>query len=137
MSSSIFAQQKEFMDAFDLKTSNTPCFDPDRFYFWDKLIQEEHEEWWKATGHLLGKQDSIDVLAEVAQETIDLIYVLCGFANALGLQAEEVWNEVHRANMDKVGEDGKVVKDENGKVQKPEGWQPANIKKIIQNKIGE
>lgn len=63
-------------------------------------------------------------LVHTAQELADLIYVVCGAANRLGIDLGPVFDEVQRANMNKEG--GAMRAD--GKLLKPEGWQPPDIK---------
>ena len=45
-----------------------------------------------------------------------------------------MWDEVARSNLAKISPDGKVHKRGDGKVLKPEGWTPPNIKDIIKRK---
>ncbi len=63
----------------------------------------------------------------VADGLADLIYVCVGAALAFGIPLDRVWNEVQRANLDKVG--GGVTPE--GKFLKPEGWQPPRIREAI------
>ncbi len=63
-------------------------------------------------------------LPELADGIIDLIYVACGAANAMGVDLAPLFSAVHLANTKKlVG----GVKDSTGKMQKPEGWTPPDI----------
>lgn len=66
-------------------------------------------------------------LAETADAIIDLVYVALGFGHALGLPLDELWSEVHRSNISKAGGPRRP----DGKVLKPEGWQPPNIIKVL------
>ena len=136
---SIFAQQREFMEACDLPASPSPCFQTNQYLLWMGLIREEWDEFIEAANNLhhWPFRHHYQVWANSAQEAIDLIYVLCGYLNALGMCPEAVWNEVQRANMDKVGPDGKVTKNLQGKVLKPEGWERANIYSIMKNAVEE
>lgn len=63
----------------------------------------------------------------VADGLADLIYVALGTAITYGIDLREVWEEVHAANMRKEG--GAVRED--GKILKPEGWVPPNIKDVL------
>lgn len=72
---------------------------------------------------------SVENVAELTDAVIDSIYVLVGALVALGLPVEDAWREVQRANMAKF-KDG-LIKDEAGKVQKPEGWKPPDIWEIV------
>ena len=62
----------------------------------------------------------------------DIIYIACGTAVSYGIPLDKVFTEVHRSNMAKLV-DGKPLYREDGKVIKPSGWQPPNIKKILED----
>lgn len=66
-------------------------------------------------------------LAGIADAIADLIYVLLGRAVSYGIDMRPVWEAVHQANMAKVG----GSKRSDGKVMKPEGWEPPDIEAII------
>jgi predicted HAD superfamily Cof-like phosphohydrolase len=80
-----------------------------------RLISEEYDEFNIA----LAGQD----LATIADCIGDLMYVLIGFSNALGIDMRPIWAAIHRANMAKEG--GGERND--GKVLKPEGWTPPDL----------
>lgn len=87
------------------------------------LIKEE-------VGETLDAMDDSDIV-EVADGIADSIYVLVYTAHCYGIPIEEIWDEVQRTNMSKFP-DGKVLRRESdGKIQKPEGWQPPNIRAIL------
>lgn len=137
MNLNIFEKQKEFMLA--CSQSVDPLDDVEdefnnynEWYMWVKLINEEHAELSEAILHYNDwANDSAYATADIASEAIDLIYVTCGLLNNMGIDGMKVFNAIHKANMDKVGKDGKVLKNKDGKVLKPEGWKPADIRKII------
>ena len=85
------------------------------------LMDEEYQELNEA----LDKED----LPGIADGVADLIYVLCGLAISYGINLDDVWAAVHKANMKKVG--GKTRPD--GKILKPEGWTHPDIKTILMN----
>ena len=89
------------------------------------LLAEEFNEYVKAEGE--------DDLVEVADALADIIYIACGTAVSYGIPLDEIFNEVHRSNMAKLI-DGKVLRREDGKIQKPESWTPPDIKSIIDSK---
>lgn len=63
---------------------------------------------------------------------LDLAFVALGGAIAMGANVEGAWKEVVRANMDKVDPaTGKLMRDANGKVKKPNGWTPPNLKPYL------
>lgn len=88
------------------------------------LIVEEFKELMTAYGN----RD----LVEIADACADLKWVIEGLENTLNIPQQKVWDEVARSNLDKIGKDGKVHKREDGKVLKPDGWTPPNIKSILQ-----
>ena len=87
------------------------------------LMREELEETINAM--------NCDDLVEVADGLADLCYVAIGTAVSYGIPLDKVFEEVHRSNMAKAP--GGVVKyREDGKILKPDGWQPPNIKAILE-----
>lgn len=76
--------------------------------------------------------DPLDVV-EAADALCDLRYVGDGSAWTMGIPLEDVFVEVHRSNMAKVNpETGKPDVTDDGKVLKPEGWQPPDIRIVLQ-----
>lgn len=71
------------------------------------------------------------MLSEISAEAVDVVYVVIGLCNTLGLNVNAMFSEIHGANMRKVGEDGLVKKRPDGKIMKPEGWEPANKLRVI------
>lgn len=69
-------------------------------------------------------------LAAVAQELADVVYVAYGTAHYLGIPLDAVIAEVHAANMRKFPE-GRAVFRSDGKVLKPEGWQPPDVAAVL------
>ena len=65
--------------------------------------------------------------ADLTKELADLIYVTIGFAVTFGLPLCEVFERVHQSNMSKLGEDGKPVYREDGKVMKGPNYQPPQL----------
>lgn len=62
---------------------------------------------------------------------VDLAWVTVGSALSQGADLLGAMREVARANLDKIGPDGAVLKDENGKVKKPEGWRGPDIAPFV------
>jgi len=71
--------------------------------------------------------------AKLLDELVDMLYVVIGTACTMGLQdkLERAFAEVHRANMSKVGPDGKVIRNDLGKVVKGPNFQRADLSSII------
>lgn len=110
---------KVFMDACD---QNGRDFGKQSELYVD-LIVEEFKELMAAYGN----RD----IVEIADACADLKWVIEGLEHTLNIPQQEVWNEVSRSNLSKISSTGKVIKREDGKVLKPEGWSPPNIKAII------
>ncbi|MBC8644965.1 nucleoside triphosphate pyrophosphohydrolase family protein [Flavobacterium lindanitolerans] len=105
---------KEFHQAFGTGVSETPKGDlgesKNRLRY--NLMKEENEEYLEAVQN--------DDKIEIADALGDMLYILCGTIIEHGLQhkIEEVFDEIQRSNMSKLGEDGKPIYREDGKVMK-------------------
>jgi len=89
------------------------------------LMKEENEEYFEAAN----KND----LVEVADALGDMLYILCGTIIEHGMQykIEEVFEEIQRSNMSKLGENGEPIYREDGKVLKGPNYFKPNIKAIL------
>ena len=89
-----------------------------------ELMKEENEE------YLYACLDND--MVEVLDACIDKLYILAGTINQHGLQGifEEAFNLVHENNMTKVV-DGKVIRNADGKIMKPEGFEPVNLTNLL------
>jgi predicted HAD superfamily Cof-like phosphohydrolase len=83
----------------------------ERIAFIRKMVNDELDE--------LEESKSI---TEQADALVDAIYYICDFAATHGINLDPLFEIVHGANMKKVV-DGKVIRREDGKILKPEGWQ--------------
>jgi predicted HAD superfamily Cof-like phosphohydrolase len=72
-------------------------------------------------------------MVEVLDALADIGYILAGTIINHGMQKiyDDAFNEVHRSNMAKLV-DGKVIRREDGKVLKPEGWQPPQLAQFLE-----
>jgi len=68
---------------------------------------------------------------KLTKELADLLYVVYGTAVTFGLPLEEVFEEVHRSNMSKLGDDGKPIKREDGKILKSNQYKEPNLDKYF------
>ena len=91
------------------------------------LMTEENEEYLEAAKN--------NDLVEVADALGDMLYILCGTILEHGMQykIEEVFDEIQRSNMSKLGADGKPIYREDGKVMKGPNYFKPNILKIIKD----
>ncbi|PYE54177.1 MazG nucleotide pyrophosphohydrolase domain-containing protein [Deinococcus yavapaiensis] len=113
---------RAFHEAIGAAFPDRPSFpSPELLSLRRTLIREEYEEVMEAMDSLS------DDLAPLAQELADLLYVTYGAMLALGLDANAVFAEVHRANMEKT----KGPKRADGKQLKPEGWRPADVRGVL------
>jgi predicted HAD superfamily Cof-like phosphohydrolase len=120
---SYFTDVRDFHQAFGQRIGEKPEFpDEDERKLRVKLLKEEFREYLDG--------ESFNDIVEVADALADIIYIACGTAVSYGIPLDDVFAEVHRSNMAKLV-DGKVIRREDGKIQKPEGWTAPNIKKIL------
>lgn len=118
----------EFHKAFELGMKETPTADLgiNKNLLRYKLMREENEEYLEAA--------NTNDLVEVADALGDMLYILCGTIIEHGMQhkIEEVFNEIQRSNMSKLGEDGKPIYRQDGKVLKGPNYFQPNIKEILE-----
>jgi predicted HAD superfamily Cof-like phosphohydrolase len=113
-----FRDQEKFMRACDQSVGE---FNEGQFALYTNLITEEHQELLEATL----AEDRIEQLDAL----IDILVVTIGAIHSMGADAEGAWKEVMNTNFAKVDkETGKVRKREDGKVLKPIGWVPPDLK---------
>ncbi|TPN84671.1 pyrophosphohydrolase domain-containing protein [Aquimarina algicola] len=121
------AAVQEFHTAFKLGYKNEPVADlgeaKNTLRF--NLMKEENEEYFEAAQN--------NDLVEVADALGDMLYILCGTIIEHGMQhkIEEVFNEIQRSNMSKLGDDGQPIYREDGKVLKGPNYFKPNIKEIL------
>ena len=89
------------------------------------LMKEENEEYLEAVQN--------NDLTEIADALGDMLYILCGTIIEHGLQdkIEAVFDEIQRSNMSKLGEDGKPIYREDGKVMKGAHYFKPNFTTIL------
>ena len=113
-----FRDQEKFMRACD-QTVGEVNYQQKQLYF--KLIEEEFNELKSADSAV----DELDAL-------IDILVVTIGAIHSGGFDAEGAWREVMRSNLSKIDKDtGKVRKREDGKVLKPVGYSPPDLKPYV------
>ena len=70
-------------------------------------------------------------IVEVADALTDILYVTYGAGHSFGVNLDECFDEVQRSNMSKLGEDGKPIYNDSGKVMKGQNYFAPNLKKIV------
>ena len=71
-------------------------------------------------------------LKEVADALADILYVTYGAGCAYGIDLDKCFKEVQRANMSKLGEDGKPIYNDKGKVMKGPNYSEPNLKQFVE-----
>ena len=106
-------------------STQVTLIEEERYKMRHRLQQEENNEYLKACE----EQDIVEIAHEIADE----FYVLVGKVISHGLQDKimDVFDEIQRANMSKLGIDGKPIYREDGKVLKGPNYTPPDVKKIF------
>ena len=118
---------KKFHQVYKLSYKDKPTskldFETIKLRF--NLMAEENQEYFEAANN--------NDLIEVADALGDMLYILCGTIIEHGMQnkIEEVFDEIQRSNMSKLGEDGEPIYREDGKVMKGPNYFKPNILKLL------
>ena len=113
-----------FMKTFGQEVKNKPSFSTDKInQLRISLIQEELDELKEAMTN--------NDLLEVADALTDLLYVTYGAGHAFGIDLDKCFNEVQNSNMSKLGEDGKPIYNEFGKVMKGPNYFKPDLSKFV------
>tara|TARA_B100001741_G_C16318525_1_gene489333 strand:- start:138 stop:509 length:372 start_codon:yes stop_codon:yes gene_type:complete len=119
-----FQKVKIFMQTFDQEVKSKPSFSTEKINeLRYNLIKEELEELKQA----MKNKD----LLEVADALTDILYVTYGAGHAFGIDLDSCFNEVQNSNMSKLGEDGKPIRNEAGKVMKGPNYYKPDLSKFI------
>ena len=113
-----------FMKTFGQEVKNKPSLSTEKInQLRISLIQEELDELKEAMTN--------NDLLEVADALTDLLYVTYGAGHAFGIDLDKCFNEVQNSNMSKLGEDGKPIYNEFGKVMKGPNYFKPDLNKFI------
>lgn len=116
----------DFQRVYDQPRNTKPTLlESDDYYLRYRLGKEELVEYLEACNN--------DDLVEITDALADQLYILLGTMVAHGMQdiIEDVFDEVHRSNMSKLGVDGKPIYREDGKVLKGPNFTPPNIEQFL------
>ena len=120
-----FKSVKKFMETFGQEVKTKAEFPSEKIVkLRYDLIKEELDEFEEAI-----KEKN---LKEVADSLTDILYVTYGAGHAFGIDLDKCFDEVQRSNMSKLGEDGKPIYNDNGKVMKGPKYFEPNLKKFIE-----
>ena len=113
-----------FMKTFGQEVKNRPSLSSEKINnLRISLIEEELKEFKDA---LFNKD-----IKEVADALTDILYVTYGAGHAFGINLDDCFNEVQRSNMSKLGNDGKPIYNEHGKVMKGPNYFKPDLKKFL------
>ena len=113
-----------FMKTFGQDVKQSSSFSSDKINALRvSLIKEELDELIEA----INKKD----LVEVADALTDILYVTYGAGHAFGINLDECFEEVQNSNMSKLGEDGKPIYNEFGKVMKGPNYFKPDLSKFV------
>ena len=119
-----FDDVKIFMKTYGQEIKENPEFPEEKVIdLRISLIKEELDEFQEAL-----KEKN---LVEVADALTDLLYVTYGAGHAFGIDLDKCFAEVQRSNMSKLGDDGKPIYNEQGKVMKGSKYYKPNLKQFI------
>jgi predicted HAD superfamily Cof-like phosphohydrolase len=120
-----FESVKEFMETFGQEVRTKPEVPDSKIVnLRIELIAEELEELWDAC------KDK-DIIG-IADALTDILYVTYGAGHAFGVDLDKCFAEVQRSNMSKLGEDGKPIYREDGKVMKGPNYFEPDLKSTLQ-----
>ena len=119
-----FESVRKFMETFGQEVKKKAEFPNDKITSlrYD-LIKEELEELKEA----IEKKD----IKEVADALTDILYVTYGAGHAFGINLDKCFAEVQNSNMSKLGDDGKPIYNDNGKVMKGQNYFKPNLNKFV------
>ena len=119
-----FEKVRQFMQTFGQEVKTKSSFSDEKT---NKLrldlIKEELEE-------LKNAMESKDLL-EVADALTDILYVTYGAGHAFGINLDKCFDEVQNSNMSKLGNDGKPIYNESGKVMKGPDYFKPDLSKFL------
>lgn len=121
-----------FHDSFGIKNHYEPTakLAEGQIELRHRLMKEENDEYLEAA--------KAGDLVEIADALGDQLYILCGTIMKHGMQdvIEDVFDEIQRSNMSKLGKDGKPIYREDGKILKGENYFKPDIRSILEEKNG-
>ena len=119
-----FKSVKKFMETFGQEIKEKASFPNEKITSLRyALIKEELEELKDA----IDKRD----IKEVADALTDILYVTYGAGHAFGIDLDKCFEEVQNSNMSKLGQDGKPIYNEKGKVMKGPNYFKPDLGKFV------
>ena len=119
-----FESVRKFMETFGQEIKEKADFPNNKITnLRYELIKEELEEFKKA----IEEKD----IKEVADALTDILYVTYGAGHAFGINLDHCFDEVQKSNMSKLGDDGKPIYNEHGKVMKGPNYFKPDLNKFL------
>ncbi|MDA8866808.1 nucleoside triphosphate pyrophosphohydrolase family protein [Candidatus Pelagibacter sp.] len=113
-----------FMKTFGQEVKTKPSFSSDKINkLRIDLIKEELDELQEAMKN--------NDLIEVADALTDILYVTYGAGHAFGINLDKCFDEVQNSNMSKLGENGKPIYNDSGKVMKGPNYFKPDLSKFV------
>jgi len=120
----VFTDVAIFLKACGQNYPNTPSAPNELSDLYLKLIKEEYSEFIEA----IEAADDVEQL----DACFDMMWVIVGYMKARGWDCDRAWDEGAMSNLAKIDPvTGKVIRREDGKILKPEGWKTPNFKKFV------
>ena len=119
-----FESVKKFMQTFGQEIKEKANFPDEKITSlrYDLIIEEVKE-----LEEAIKKRD----IKEVADALTDILYVTYGAGHSFGINLDKCFQEVQNSNMRKLGEDGKPIYNDKGKVMKGPNYFKPNLRKIL------
>lgn len=123
--SKVFDNVSTFLKACGQEYPDAPTKDvTDLANLYKKLIKEESDEFWEAV-------DANDD-TEQLDACFDMLWVIVGYMHSRGWDCSAAWDEGAKSNLAKIdATTGKVIRREDGKIMKPEGWTKPDFSKFV------
>ncbi len=113
-----------FMKTFGQEVKTNAGFSSDKI---NKLRIDLIEEELNELKTAIDKRD----LKETVDALTDILYVTYGAGHAFGVNLDKCFEEVQNSNMSKLGEDGKPIFNEKGKVMKGPNYLKPNLSQFL------
>ena len=119
-----FDDVRTFMKTYGQEVKKIPSLPEDKIIqLRINLIKEELKEFQEA----INNKD----LLEIADALTDILYVTYGAGHSFGIDLDKCFEEVQRSNMSKLGENGKPIYNEHGKVMKGPNYFKPDLKQFL------
>jgi len=120
-----FTDVSVFLKAVGQETPSVPQQTvSDQAQLYKTLIKEEVAEFWEA--------ESVGDDAEEIDACFDMMWVIIGYMKSRGWDCEKIWDEGAKSNLSKIDPvTGKVKRREDGKILKPDNWEPPYFGKFV------